>query len=170
MIIFKGKRELKLKIPRGVVVKVQSKGWNDTTLAKIWLQKILPRHTKKRHALLVWDAFKDHLTDEVESVLQKSNITTAIIPGGCTSKVQPLDVYINKPFKGHFHAAWTSYMQDGVSCLQNGERLKSPSKQQVFDWVVTTNQYIGRNPAMIKKSFLVCGVSNAFDGSQNHII
>ena len=39
MIIFKGKRELKLKIPRRVVLKVQPKGWNDTTLTKIWQQK-----------------------------------------------------------------------------------------------------------------------------------
>ena len=87
MIIFKGKRELKLKIPRGIVMKVQPKGWNDTTLTKIWLRKFLLKHTKKKHALVVWDAFKGHLTNEIESVLQKSNITTAIIPGGCTSKV-----------------------------------------------------------------------------------
>ena len=36
MIIFKGKRELKkLKIPKGIVVKVQPKGWNDATLTKV---------------------------------------------------------------------------------------------------------------------------------------
>jgi len=140
MIIFKGKRELKkLKIPRGVVVRVQPKGWNDGTLSKVWLQKVLLRHTKKKRALLVWDTFKGHLTNELESELKNSNVTTAVIPGGCTSKIQPLDVCINKPFKGHFRAAWMSYMQDGVSRLQNGERLKPPSKQQVIDWVVAAN-------------------------------
>ena len=169
MIIFKGKRELKkLKIPKGVVVKVQPKGWNDATLTKVWLQKVLLRHTKNRKALLVWDTFKGHLTDELESELRKRNIITAIIPGGCTSKIQPLDVCINKPFKGNFRASWMSYMQDSVSHLQNGERLKTPTKQQVVNWVVAANQHIGGNTAMIKKSFLVCGISN--DGSQNHII
>jgi len=73
-------------------------------------------------------------------------------------------------FKSNFRAAWMSYMQDSVSHLQNGERLKPPSKQQVVDWVVAANQHVGENLAMIKKSFLVCGVSNALDGSQNHII
>ena len=72
MIIFKGKRELKkLKIPRGVVVRVQLKGWNDATLSNIWLQKVLIRHTKKKRALLVWDTFKGHLTDQQESELKK---------------------------------------------------------------------------------------------------
>ena len=120
--------------------------------------------------MLVWDTFKGHLTDELESELRKRNIITAIIPGGCTSKIQPLDVCINKPFKGNFRASWMSYMQDSVSHLQNGERLKTPTKQQVVNWVVAANQHIGGNTAMIKKSFLVCGISNAFDGSQNHII
>ena len=47
-----------MKIPRGLVVKVPSKGWNDATLTKVWLQKILLQHTKKQQALLVWDTFK----------------------------------------------------------------------------------------------------------------
>ena len=171
IIIFKGKRELKkLKIPRGVVVKVQSKGWNDATLTKVWLQNVVVQHTKKQQALLVWDTFKGHLTDELESMLRKSNIITAVIPGGCTSKIQPLDVCINKPYKNNFRASWMSYMQESVSHLENGERLQPPSKQQVVNWVVAANQHIGGNPVMIKKSFLVCGVSNALDGSQNHII
>ena len=39
MIIFRGKRALKnLRIPAGVVVTVQSKGWNDAALTKMWIQ------------------------------------------------------------------------------------------------------------------------------------
>ena len=136
-VTFKGKRELKkLKIPRGVVVKVQSKGWNDATLTKVWLQKVLLQHTKKQQALLVWDTFKGHLTDELESELRKSNIITAVIPGGCTSKIQPFDVCINRPFKNNFHASWMSYIQESVSHLENWERLQPPSKQQVVNWLL----------------------------------
>ena len=59
---------------------------------------------------------------------------------------------------------------ESVSHLENGERLRSPSKQQVVNWVVAANQHIGGNSVVIKKSFLVCGVSSALDGSQNHIL
>jgi len=44
--------------------------------------------------------------------------------------------------------------QDGVSRLQNGERLKSPSKQQIVDWVVAANQHIGEDPTMIRRIIL----------------
>ena len=45
MVIFKGKRALKkLSIPSGVVVRVQSKGWNDTELTKLWIQHVLHTH------------------------------------------------------------------------------------------------------------------------------
>lgn len=62
MIIFKGKRPLKkISTPSGVVVTVQSKTWNDSSLSKVWIQKILSRYTKKQHALLLWDTFSGHI-------------------------------------------------------------------------------------------------------------
>ena len=93
MLIFKGKRALKnLRIPAGVIVAVQPKAWNDVALTKIWIQKVLCRYTQKQHALLVWGTFSGHMTEDVAAELQKKNITVATIPGGCTSKIQPLDV------------------------------------------------------------------------------
>ena len=56
-------------------MRVQPKGWNDATLSNVWLQKVLLTHTKKKCALFVWDTFKGHLTDELESELkQKHNV------------------------------------------------------------------------------------------------
>jgi len=45
--------------------------------------------------------FSGHMTD-VSTLLSRNNVTSAVTPGGCTSKVQPLDVCLNKPFKGLF--------------------------------------------------------------------
>ena len=68
MVIFKGKRALKnLHIPAGVVVAVQPKAWNDAALIKIRVQKVICRYTQKQHALLVWDTFSGHMTEDVYS-------------------------------------------------------------------------------------------------------
>ena len=64
-LIFKGKRALKkIKVPPGVVVTVQPKAWNDATLTKLWIKKVLSCYTKKQHALLLWDTFSGHMTDD----------------------------------------------------------------------------------------------------------
>ena len=171
MAIFKGKRALKnLRIPAGVVVKVQPKGWNDSELTKVWIQKVLYRYTAKQHALLVWDTFTGHMTEDVAEELQKNNISVAVIPGGCTSKIQPLDVSLIKPFKTICRSQWVEYMQQEVAKQQSGERLKPASKQQVVDWVVQSNKLLDEKKEIIRKSFLVCGISNALDGSQNNLI
>jgi hypothetical protein len=62
---------------------------------------------KKRHwtarekltVLMYLDSFRGHLVDAVKHRFEEKNTNLAIIPGGLTSKLQPLDVCINKPFK-----------------------------------------------------------------------
>ena len=62
MVIFTGKRAPKmLRIPAGVVVRVQPKGWNDTKLTKVRVQHVLYCYTKKKHALLDCDTFSGQM-------------------------------------------------------------------------------------------------------------
>ena len=170
MAIFKGKRALKnLHIPAGVVVIVQPNEWNDSELTKVWIQKVLYRYTAKQHGLLVWDTFTGRMTEDVAEELQK-NITVAVIPGSCTSKIRPLDVSVNKTLKRNCCSQWVEYMQQEVAKQQPGKRLKSTLKQQVVDWMVQSNKLLDKKKEIIHKSFLVCGISNALDGSQNNFI
>ena len=45
-----------------------------------------------RGSLLVWYSFRAHTTPAVEKELKDLQIESVVIPGGCTSKAQPLDV------------------------------------------------------------------------------
>jgi hypothetical protein len=49
--------------------------------------------------MLVYDSFRGHIVNSVKNRLMEKNTNIAVIPGGCTSKLQPLDVAINKSFK-----------------------------------------------------------------------
>ena len=155
MVIFKGKRALKnLHTPGSVVVTVQPKGWNDSELTTLWIQKVLCRHTAKQHALLVWDTFTGHMTEEVAEELQKNNITVAVIPGGCMHQQNPafgcmskqaLQDSLPQPM-GRVHAT--------RSHQQPGEHIKPASKQQVVDWIVQSNKLLDTKKEVICKSFL----------------
>ena len=104
------------------------------------------------------------MTEDVSELLSRNNVTSAVIPGGCTSKVQPLDVCLNKPFKGLFQNKWMDYMQQAIS-QNEASCIKPANKQQVVDWVVQSSDSLGSKEEVVKKSFLVCGISNALDGS-----
>ena len=62
----------------------------------------------RKRGLLVLDVFKCHTQPEIKQRLAKGNTDIAIIPGGMTSMIQPLDVSINKPFKGLFQEKWNN--------------------------------------------------------------
>jgi len=49
--------------------------------------------------MLVLDSFHGHTTNPVKNQLVEKNTNIVVIPGGCTSKLQPLDVAIIKSFK-----------------------------------------------------------------------
>ena len=94
MIIFKGKRAFNIQTPPGWIVCVQEKAWMDEERMLCWIKDIYLRHTEKERSLPVMDSFRVHLTNNIKKCLRKGNTIPAIIPGGCTSKIQPLDVSI----------------------------------------------------------------------------
>ena len=52
------------------------------------------------------DQFKAHVTESTKRLASKLKTHLAVIPGGLTSQLQPLDVSVNKPFKGFMHEEW----------------------------------------------------------------
>ena len=52
-------------------------------------------------AVLVMDSMRAHITERVKEVIKTLNSTPAIIPGGTTKFLQPLDISVNRCFKSH---------------------------------------------------------------------
>ena len=50
---------------------------------------------------LLLDEFSDHMTESVRQAFDNAGTILDFIIAGYTSKLQPLDVGVNKPFKGH---------------------------------------------------------------------
>ncbi|CAI2196191.1 13529_t:CDS:1, partial [Funneliformis geosporum] len=67
-----------------------------------WVENIWNQRaslSSNSRSLLVLDSFASHLVDSVKNQLQEKNTNIAGIPDGLTSKLQPLDVSVNKSFK-----------------------------------------------------------------------
>lgn len=78
--------------PRGVV-HVHPKGWMDEPGMQKWLQEVWRQGPcgLQHCSLLVLDLFWAHTTDGVKKTMRDVRSDMAVIPGGLTSVLQPLE-------------------------------------------------------------------------------
>ena len=76
----------------------------DESLMFTWFENVWQTYAREKQkelgferSFMVHDALKAHKTDNVKVLLAKNNINFVLVPAGCASKCQPLDVCINKP-------------------------------------------------------------------------
>ena len=118
MVIFKGKTQRVIKDvsnSHGAVVSFQKEAWMDEMQMIKWIDDVWIKYTKKRCSLLILDSCTAHLTMRVQDSFRLSNTSVLVIPGGCTSVLQPLDVSINKPVKSVLRKCWETYNYDRAS-------------------------------------------------------
>ncbi|GFU89545.1 HTH CENPB-type domain-containing protein [Trichonephila clavipes] len=72
-------------------------------------------------SFLIMDSMKAHASENVKNALKSTPAKIAIIPGGLTKKLQPLDVSINRPFKSKVRKLWEQWMSDGEKTIQKRE-------------------------------------------------
>ena len=139
-------------------------------------------------SMLVLDSFRDHT---VNSVRNQKNTNIAVIPGGCTSKLQPLDVAINKSFKSkvilfdfftlvlilvqllifvklQVKDQYNDWMISNIHTFTPMKKIKRPSYSTVATWVKESWNEVSKD--LIQRSFKTCGISTNIDGSENDCI
>ena len=156
----------KLKVPTNVRVRASMNGWMTAPEYHHWLTAIFKKQEEPR--LLIVDSYRAHVTKEsVDMAKDECNAELVIIPGGCTSVVQPMDKCINRPFKQRVREHWQEWMRQDRPKTPSGN-LKQPTRQDVIDWVSEAWTSIKKDTLV--HSFLVCGISNALDGSQDDLV
>jgi len=113
------------------------------------------------------DSFEGHKTDSIKNIALSDKTDLAIIPGGLTSIVQPLDVCINKSFKDRLREKWNIWMSSGQFTYTKGGNLRKPEYNVICKWILEAWAEIPKE--MIIKSFKKCGISNAMDGSEDDL-
>jgi hypothetical protein len=135
-------------------------------LDKVWNKR--PGALLKKPSILVWDSFRAHKTADVARKVDSLKTSVAVIPGGLTSILQPLDVCLNKPFKDRLRAKWNNWMQSSDASLTKGGNLKKVDVVTISQWV--KDVWMDVPAEMIVKSFKKCCISNAMDGTEDDAI
>jgi len=81
-----------------------------------WRREVIARNhlPVDQHALLIWDVYASHRSDPVIKELEANNIDVVFIDARCTSVFQPLDVFINGPFKQKLK---------NLECIEEGKSM-----------------------------------------------
>ena len=167
MVIFKRITMPKEKFPRGIVVKVNKKGWMTESLMHEWHTECYGKRPggffHRNKALLVLDSMRAHITDSVKEAIKRTNSIPAVIPGGTTKYLQPLDISINRAFKVALRVQWEAWMTSGEKSFTKTGRMRRATYGQVCQWVLTAWSIVKKST--IINGFRKAGLLRAEEGS-----
>ena len=85
-----------------------------------------------------------------------------MMDGGITPKTHPLDVLINKVFKGLFRDLFEGWLLNALTNPKTGHPL-APSRQLLAQWIVKAWAKVPKE--LVRKSWEVCGYKSTEDMS-----
>ena len=101
-IIFKRVTMPREKFPPGCFVMCNKEGRVNKEVMSEWLKvcwRKRPGSIFNPEGLLIMDSRAEHKTEKIKKTIKEQRSQLAIIPGGLTCKLQPLDVGVNHAFK-----------------------------------------------------------------------
>ena len=88
-------------------------------------------------AMLVLDSMTSHKDEEVRRLFKTQHDTIlAVIPGGLTKKLQPLDITVNRVFKLHIRESWEQWMAEGLHTYTKTGKMRRATHAEVCNWVL----------------------------------
>ncbi|GBC09173.1 hypothetical protein RclHR1_08660004 [Rhizophagus clarus] len=92
--IFKLKNVSKEKFPNSIYISANEKGWVNKQEILWWVENMwtLKNWFGNSRSMLILDSFHGYIVDSVKNQLVKKNTNMAMIPSGCISKLQPLNI------------------------------------------------------------------------------
>lgn len=154
-------------------VRFNETAYNNEDLIAEWLLGDVKAYSHGRPTLLVWDAFRAHKTPKIREILRTlDNVTVALIPGGLTGLLQPLDTHCNKILKNLLQDEADDY-EAKFEKRETFSGKWTVSDKRVMTTHITAqalHQFYATRKDMIKKSFIDTGIAIAPDGSEDHLI
>ncbi len=94
------------------------------------------------------DGYYSHMDNLVTKVLQEAGCKVMILPGGCTSVLQPLDVAINKTIKSAMKEQYNEF-------ARNCNLGEVPAHFKMAEWIINAVNSV--NPDLIFNAMNLCG-------------
>ncbi|EMP27970.1 hypothetical protein UY3_14947 [Chelonia mydas] len=165
LVFYRGHVEQPANVPESIILEAKENGYSDDEIMEVWSSRVWQKHTECQNSkgMLVLDCHRTHLSEEVLSLLNASSTLPAVVPAGCSSKIQPLDVCIKRTVKNFLHKKWKEQAKEMADSTCDSDILL----QLVLCWLAEVLEVIGDCPELVQQSFLVASVLPGPDGTAN---
>ncbi|CAH6917216.1 Pogz [Phodopus roborovskii] len=165
LVFYRGQVNRPANVPDSILLEAKECGYSDDEIMELWATRVWKKHTACQHSksMLVMDCHRTHLSEEVLALLSASSTLPAVVPAGCSSKIQPLDVCIKRTVKNFLHKKWKEQAREMADTACDSDVLL----QLVLDWLSEVLGVIGDSPELVQRSFLVASVLPGPDGNVN---
>ena len=138
-----------------------------------YIYKVIIPYKQNKNKLLIMDVCPAHFTQNVLDYLQSNGIYYVFIPERMTMVLQPLVRSINYPFKKYLKQLFSEYIFNKEEI--NSKELLTESRRRIIKDICKVwygkkddeTYYISKES--IENSFLITGISNKLDGTEDHL-
>ncbi|NWI16403.1 POGZ protein, partial [Crypturellus soui] len=165
LVFYRGHVQQPANVPESIMLEAKENGYSDDEIMELWASRVWQKHTEGQNSkgMLVLDCHRTHLSEEVLSLLSASSTLPAVVPAGCSSKIQPLDVCIKRTVKNFLHKKWKEQAKEMADSTCDSDILL----QLVLCWLAEVLEVISDCPELVQQSFLVASVLPGPDGTAN---
>ncbi|XP_062453560.1 pogo transposable element with ZNF domain isoform X1 [Rhea pennata] len=165
LVFYRGHVQQPANVPESIMLEAKENGYSDDEIMELWSSRVWQKHTvcQNSKGMLVLDCHRTHLSEEVLSLLSASSTLPAVVPAGCSSKIQPLDVCIKRTVKNFLHKKWKEQAKEMADSTCDSDILL----QLVLCWLAEVLEVISDSPELVQQSFLVASVLPGPDGTAN---
>ena len=141
----------------------QEKAWCDEEIMKEWISTEWGNPFKNPidqisdRKILIADVHRTQQTNSGKELLKKHKISLVNVAPACTSRVQVVEVLINKPFKDELRSLFEDHLDNATQ-----------RRILMTKWVDEAWSKVGKMKDSIIRSFKKCSLSLALDGSENN--
>ncbi|XP_060778350.1 pogo transposable element with ZNF domain isoform X1 [Neoarius graeffei] len=135
-----------------VKLEARVEGFSEKEQLEIWTANVWQHYLKSQNgnkAMLVIDGHHSHMTEDFLSTLSGTQTLPLVIPSGCSSQRQPLEMFVHPVLKKFLLCRWSHF------AMQNGTAEVKPEDlvRLLMSWLEEALACCSGRPQMIQHSF-----------------
>uniref|UniRef100_A0A3P9I0D4 Pogo transposable element derived with ZNF domain b n=1 Tax=Oryzias latipes TaxID=8090 RepID=A0A3P9I0D4_ORYLA len=144
-------------LPESVLLEAGPESLSAEDALDLWTNKVWLPHVfaEPRKSVLVLDRHREHLGDQFLTSTAGSLSLLAVIPGGCSWWLQPVEVCLKPALQRLLLCRWTSFVAGNPPQLQDGspQQLQTHVIQLLVEWLMEALDHLKTLPHMLRRSF-----------------